>query len=654
MQQAQALAATHKYVIMRLFVVGMICALLDYIILLMSIRVGIDPMKAHVLSFACGSILYLVCIGTGGIPVKIDSDARGSSRFEQLIIFLFIRILMLGLRGGILVVAMTTLGFPIIFSAAITVFTSAAIGLLADAVFLWPTISIERQKYLAATGIIIYFLVLRLIFIGSANLLPEEAYYWNYSQHLDIGYLDHPPMVAWMIWLGTYLFGDNEFGVRIGAYCCWFLTAIFSFYLTQNLFDRVTAIVCVVLVAAVPFYFSTGFLMMPDAPLTAAWAATLFFLERALLGEKRLAWLGAGMSLGIGLLSKYTILLLCPTALLFILIEPRSRHWLYRREPYLAAAVAALLFSPVIYWNATHQWMSFAFQGSRRVSGAFQFTLPSLIISVVVLLTPTGLISAIVCLKANMSAVMSRTGASRGLFLLLFTLIPLSVFILFSLFHENKPNWTGPLWLAVLPFVASTLVGTVGATQLSGSRLRRAWIPTIGIATAVYAVLFHYVVLGFPGVGYINNIRTLPVAWSEFGQAVGAIEAAVAKESTAPVVLIGTDKYFLASEMAFYARQPQENRDNSVGLSAIGGSSLMYDIWHPTETVKGNTAVLVSVKRNELEQDDIPQYFSRLTDIQEQIVRKNGTVVGSFYYRIGYDLGSCGSAGVPCRSSSGG
>jgi dolichol-phosphate mannosyltransferase len=49
------------------------------------------------------------------------------------------------------------------------------------------------------------------------ELLPEEAYYWNYSRHLDIGYLDHPPMVAWLIRLGTMVFGQNEFGVRIGT-----------------------------------------------------------------------------------------------------------------------------------------------------------------------------------------------------------------------------------------------------------------------------------------------------------------------------------------------------------------------------------------------------------------------------------------------------
>ncbi|MBB3386633.1 MULTISPECIES: glycosyltransferase family 39 protein [unclassified Rhizobium] len=637
---------------MRLFVVSMICALLDLMAFLVLIRIGIDPMKAHVLSFVCSNLLYFVCLVTGCLG-RIDTTVNSNTSSQQLTVFLLLRILTLSLRGGIFVVAMTTLNLPVALSGASVVLASAAIGLLGDTLFLWPTISVERRKLFAAVGIIIYLLSLRLVFLGFANLLPEEAYYWNYAQHLDIGYLDHPPMVAWLIWLGTTLFGDNEFGVRIGAYICWLLTAGFSFYLARNLFDKATAIACALLVAVLPFYFSTGFLMMPDAPLAAAWVATLYFLERALIGEKRLAWLGAGLSFGIGLLSKYTILLLGPAALLLILIDHRSRQWLGRKEPYLGAAISILFFSPVLYWNATHQWMSFAFQGSRRVDEAFQFTLPSLIVSVAVLLTPTGFIATAASLKANLAAARSRPATARVLFILLFTLIPLSIFVLFSLFHENKPNWTGPLWLAVLPFVASMLIGATGKDTWLEKRLRRAWIPTIGITTAVYALLFHYVVLGFPGIGYIHNIRTLPVAWSEFGQAVNAVEAAAAKESAAPVVLIGMDKYFLASELAFYGRQAQGIRANSVGLSAIGGSSLMYDVWYPAETLLGSTAVLVSLKRSELQQDDLPQYFSSLSNIQEQVVRKNGAIVGSFYYRIGYNLSGCESAGGRCTSSSG-
>lgn len=60
-----------------------------------------------------------------------------------------------------------------------------------------------------------------------ARLLVEEAYYWNYAQHLDWGYLDHPPMVAVLIKACTFLFGTNEFGVRSASLFCWFISAFF-------------------------------------------------------------------------------------------------------------------------------------------------------------------------------------------------------------------------------------------------------------------------------------------------------------------------------------------------------------------------------------------------------------------------------------------
>src|ERR1700743_884959 len=89
--------------------------------------------------------------------------------------------------------------------------------------------------------------LLRLIYDGRVELFPEESYYWNYAQHLDIGYLDHPPMVAWLIKLGTLIFGDTEFGVRIGGILCTAVAAVFSYRLTRNLFGEAAAVIAVLL-----------------------------------------------------------------------------------------------------------------------------------------------------------------------------------------------------------------------------------------------------------------------------------------------------------------------------------------------------------------------------------------------------------------------
>ena len=89
------------------------------------------------------------------------------------------------------------------------------------------------QSYLLL--ITVMSLVLHLLCMSKGSLLVEEAYYWNYSQHLDWSYLDHPPMVALLIKLFTTLLGTNEFSVRSASLFCWFITAVFSYKLCELL-----------------------------------------------------------------------------------------------------------------------------------------------------------------------------------------------------------------------------------------------------------------------------------------------------------------------------------------------------------------------------------------------------------------------------------
>nr|MBN2277792.1 glycosyltransferase family 39 protein [candidate division Zixibacteria bacterium] len=266
-------------------------------------------------------------------------------------------------------------------------------------------------------------------------------------------------MVGWLIWLSTHLLGNNEFTVRLPAFISWVIAALFLYRLTINLFDKSTAIRSLVLIVALPIFFTTGCFMTPDLPMYAAWSAALYFLERALLGQKRHAWYGVGISLGLGLLSKYTIGLMDIATLAFILIDRKSRRWLARPEPYLAAIMAAVIFSPVIIWNYNNDWASFFFQGPRRWSGDSKFSLHLLLGGALILLTPTGLVAVVkVPIKKNRPipdsyAKAKPTGRNR-LFLMIYTLIPLAVFIIFSLHSQLKLNWTEPVWIAALPLVA--------------------------------------------------------------------------------------------------------------------------------------------------------------------------------------------------------
>ena len=83
----------------------------------------------------------------------------------------------------------------------------------------------------------------------------------------------------------------------------------------------------------------------------------------------------------MGFLRLGPTLLLAPATLIFMLWDPQSRRWWRQFEPYIAALLALAVFSPVIIWNAQHDWASFAFQTSRRLAEAPQFALHKLIVS---------------------------------------------------------------------------------------------------------------------------------------------------------------------------------------------------------------------------------------------------------------------------------
>ena len=492
-----------------------------------------------------------------------------------------------------------------------------------------------------------YVVLLRFVFLGTLNLVPEEAYYWNYAQHLDIGYLDHPPMVAWMIWLGTKLAGNTEFAVRIGASLSWLVAAFFCFQLTRNLYGKTAAFVAVMMFCTLPFFFATGLLMTPDAPLTAVWAGALYFLERALIGERREAWLGVGLCMGFGMLSKYTIALLGPATLLFVLLDPGLRRWLWQPWPYVAALIAAVIFSPVVIWNFLNDWASFSFQGEQRLEKPMYFSLPMLMGSLVVLLTPVGLVAA----SRTLFARSSRPDASwladrrswladrRNAFIATYTLVPLSVFVAFSLFHECKLNWTGPVWLAILPALAGRLVAQEPTpTGFSAKVSRRSWLATVAVALLIYGAALHYLVLGLPGItpSMSMSLKAIPIGWKEFGAEVEKIVTDIENATGKEPLRVGMDRYFLSSEIAFYDPD-QDAVPHTAGRSLFGLDSLMYDRWFPSAAAKGRDILLVSrLSGGLIAAELLSARFQTLGPIQEHIVHKGAIPVGRFYWRIGY------------------
>src|SRR5207244_9521748 len=159
------------------------------------------------------------------------------------------------------------------FTAHLVQFFGVVAVVFAQGSWISPSPNHWRRLAILVVG---YTVAFRLAAMGPVNLIPEEAYYWNYAQHLDWSYLDHPPMVAWLIWLSTYLLGKSELSVRLPSLISWAVAAAFMFQWTRSLFSRVTACCCLFLLTLLPFYYGLVFFITPYAPLLAVCAGCIY------------------------------------------------------------------------------------------------------------------------------------------------------------------------------------------------------------------------------------------------------------------------------------------------------------------------------------------------------------------------------------------
>src|ERR1700732_2593912 len=231
---------------------------------------------------------------------------------------------------------------------------------------------------------------LRLVAAAWTPLTFDEAYYWMWSKHLAGGYYDHPPMVAYVIRLGTLMAGDTEFGVRLVSILLalpmsWAVSpTAASLFGGQRVAATATILLNVTLMAAVGTLIVT-----PDAPLLVASSFVLFCLAKVLETGRGAWWLAVGAAVGAALLSKYTALFFGPAILIWLVSVPKLRRWLFSPWLYLGGLVALAIFAPVILWNADHHWVSFIKQiGRARIEDFHPAFIGELIPTQIVFATP--------------------------------------------------------------------------------------------------------------------------------------------------------------------------------------------------------------------------------------------------------------------------
>lgn len=551
-------------------------------------------------------------------------------------------------RSGFLVLAQnSTWGQTLFASFPMAGFSALVISLSVILFFSTLKKNVVNQTVrfrLLLLATVLVSLGLRLLFGGSFELIHEEAYYWSYAQHPAIGYLDHPPMVALLIKISTFVFGNAEFAIRSAAIFCWCVATLFVALYTKEVINRDAALHAAAIMAVLPAFFGFGLIMTPDAPVIACWAATLFFARRAMVDMNGKNWFGVGAFLGLGLFSKYTIALLGPAFLVFLAIDSQARRWFVKPQPYIAAIIALLLFSPVILWNMENEWASFLFQTQGRLQASSEFSTHELLASILVMISPIGLLSAVYFLLFRNKFIDSNDQKARRqyAFAYVMVIVPLAVFFFFSLTKEVKLNWTSPLWLAAMPFMAMTLFPK---NKNDGAVVRasfhKSWNATIVIFLLIWGGALHYFSIGLPEVPYPGGDPLL--SWQDYAAQIDKLVESKEKESGERPTVVGMDLYKTASGLAFYRTLNFEKGDTTrqlpplletAGRNVVGQGAVMYDYWFSPEQFKGKLLLLVSPDKGDLEKRHFIRKIKLASRIRELKTTKNDQEVRPLFYRF--------------------
>ncbi|MGB9647798.1 MAG: glycosyltransferase family 39 protein [Stellaceae bacterium] len=381
---------------------------------------------------------------------------------------------------------------------------------------------------------------LRLVWLvlQPADLFPDEAQYWVWSQQLALGYYSKPPLVAWLIAVTTGVFGDSEFAVRLSAPLLHGGAAMFVYGIGARLYDQRIGFWSALTYASLPGVSVSAFIISTDAPLMLFWAATLYAFIRARDEGGWGWWIAVGLAAGLGLLTKYAMAYWLMSALGFVLLFAAERRNL---RPLLAATgIALLIYSPNFWWNWNNGFVSYLHTRDNAALSGPLFHPEAFIeffasqFGVFGPLLLAGLISLI--------ATWRGLAEPRARLLAAFTLPTLAIMLGVSLLSRAHANWAAPT------YVAATVLVVAWALQRGWRRLLAG---SIALHLAAVGLLFTgrqaLAAFGFNVPAQYDPLRRVR-GWRELGAEVG-------KELAArPGLTLFADDRELLAALIYYIR----------------------------------------------------------------------------------------------------
>jgi len=224
-----------------------------------------------------------------------------------------------------------------------------------------PALNDQRQSFLADGMLVVLFLgfanfLLHVYFNNQYGYFRDEFDYMACGDHLAWGYVDHPPLVPFLMKISRLVFGDSLRSIRIIPALATSAAVILTALIARELGGRRFAMVLSALAfIAVPMYLNDGSVMTTNCLEPLLWMGCVYFAILAIKRDDPRYWLWFGVVAGIGLEEKYSIAVLGISIVVGLFLT-EHRRFFTRKWIWLGGALAFLVFVPNLLWNVQNHW----------------------------------------------------------------------------------------------------------------------------------------------------------------------------------------------------------------------------------------------------------------------------------------------------------
>jgi hypothetical protein len=202
---------------------------------------------------------------------------------------------------------------------------------------------------------------LHLLTTSGYGYFRDELYYLACTEHLALGYVDHPPLSIFFLWVTRHLLGDSLFALRLLPAVLGAATvALVGLTARQLGGGRWAGALAMAAALLAPIYLALNHFYSMNAFDLFFWSLAAYLLVRLEKEESPRLWILLGAVLGLGLLNKISILWLGAGIFVGLLATPQ-RRWLRTPWPWAAGGIAALTFAPHLLWQMQNGWPTLEF-----------------------------------------------------------------------------------------------------------------------------------------------------------------------------------------------------------------------------------------------------------------------------------------------------